>query len=312
MTPLFFALLMSWLAQGTDPVATHHPTRLWSFSTGTMGTVATLQIAARDSAEVADLAYDALLAFHHADSLLSNWTDESEIARVNREAPHGWVELHPELAAILETAGVVHEESEGAFDPTIEPLVRAWGFLAGTPHVPSQAEIDAAFELVGWNQVNLLNEQVRFASEGVSIDLGGIAKGYAVDEAAMLLDRGGARGYLLDLSGNMVARGGRPGRPAWRIGIRDPRDEIEHLGTLTLRDVALATSGDYEQFVDASGKRYGHILDPRTGGPVEGMAQVTVLAPTAMQADAWATAMFVLGGDEGRRIAAERPDLSAS
>ena len=283
--------------------------RTWSFSTATMGTIANLSVVASDSADVADPAYRALLSFHRADSLLSNWTDTSEIARINREAAASPVALDDALARILATAETVHRESDGAFDPTIEPLVRAWGFLGGTPHVPTAAELDRAAGVVGWSNVVLEGRTVRFRKPGIRIDLGGIAKGFAVDEAARLLDGDGVEAYLLDLSGNMVLRGAPPEREAWRIGIRDPLDRVDHLGTLGLRDVAIATSGDYEQFVAEDGRRYGHILDPRTMRPVEGMAQVTVVAPTAMLADAWSTALFVLGAEAGRRVAAEYEEL---
>lgn len=283
--------------------------RTWSFSTATMGTVATIGIVGPDSAQVAGPAYRALVNFHRADSLLSNWTATSAIARVNREAAAGPVELGPELTRILDTANTIHEASAGAFDPTIEPLVRAWGFLGGEPHVPGDREFARASQLVGWSNVELRGATVRFRQPEVRLDLGGIAKGFAVDQAAALLDGEGLPSFLIDLSGNMILRGAPAGREAWRVGVRDPLDRVDHLGTLDLSDVAIATSGDYEQFVAADGQRYGHILDPRTGRPVDGMAQVTVIAPTAMLADAWATALFVLGAEEGRRIAAEYEEL---
>lgn len=283
--------------------------RTWSFSTATMGTVATLGIVGPDSAQVADPAYRALVSFHRADSLLSNWTDTSEIARINQQAANGPVELGPELTRILEAASEIHTASEGAFDPTIEPLVRAWGFLGGTPHVPSDDELARASLLVGWSNVELQGATVRYLTPGVRLDLGGIAKGFAVDEAAALLDADGVSSFLLDLSGNMILRGSPTGRDAWRVGVRDPLDRLDHLGTLDLSDAAIATSGDYEQFVAEDGRRYGHILDPRTRRPVEGMAQVTVVAPSAMLADAWSTALFVLGPEDGRRIAAESEEL---
>jgi thiamine biosynthesis lipoprotein len=275
-----------------------------------MGTTATLQLAGADSVAIANLAYDALVGFHHVDSLLSNWTEDSEIARVNRKAGSGWVTLHPELRPILSTADTVYGESIGAFDLTIEPLARLWGFLGGKPHVPPRGDVESTHDLVGWQHVRIEADRIRFDREGIGLDLGGIAKGYGVDLAAARLDAAGASSFLLDLSGNMIVRGAPPQREVWRIGIRDPRDLLPHLGTLAVTDVALATSGDYEQFVADSGARYGHILDPRTGWPAEGMAQVTVLAGSAMLADAWSTALFVLGPDAARELAAGRDDLS--
>jgi thiamine biosynthesis lipoprotein len=299
-------------ANSQPDLEAHPDSSVWSFSTSTMGTFATLSLAGPDSLVAADLAYPALLRLHEADSLLSNWTKDSEIARVNREAGSGWAHLEPQLLTILSTAQTVSQQSEGAFDPSIEPLVRCWGFLGGTPHLPPENEIESARQWVGWQHVQLQEEEsrIRFDGTGVRLDLGGIAKGFGVDRSAALLDTLGAKNYILNLSGNILARGAPPGRAAWRIGVRDPRDELPNLGSLSVRDAALATSGDYEQFVSANGKRYGHILDPRTGWPVEGMASVTVLAPSAMLADAWATAFFVLGAERARLIASRRDDLS--
>ena len=168
----------------------------WSFSTRTMGTLATVQIVGGDSLAAADLAYDALVGFHEADALLSNWTDASEIARVNREAGQGWSSLGPELLMILDTAAEVYIQSAGTFDPTIEPLVRAWGFLGGTPQVPDASEIERARALVGWPRVelDLSAARIRFEDPAMRLDLGGIAKGYSVDLVAAQLMAAGVTG----------------------------------------------------------------------------------------------------------------------
>jgi thiamine biosynthesis lipoprotein len=282
------------------------------FRTQTMGTWASLTLATTDSAGASDLAYRGLLVFHHVDSLMSNWTDNSEVARINREAGDHATLVHPEVAEVLGVARRVGEESAGAFDITVEPLVRLWGFLGGTPRVPSQSDIDRVLEQTGHDKL-LFDEAartIRFTRRDVRIDLGGIAKGYAVDRVAVVLRRAGARRALIDLSGNMIAMGDAPDHPGWRVGIRDPSGTLPYLATLTLHDQAIATSGDYEQFVDANGKRYGHILDPRTGWSARGLSSVTVVSERATFADAWATALFVLGPEAARRLARERADLS--
>ena len=283
-----------------------------AFRTQTMGTWATLTLVTADSASVAGIAYESLMVLHHVDSLMSNWSDASEVARINREAAARRITIHPEVADVLGLAVLVGKQSRGAFDVTIEPLVRLWGFLGGTPRVPSQDEIDAALALVGPDMLDFDadNNTVKFNSEGVKIDFGGIAKGYAVDSVAELLRDAGVSNALVDLSGNMVAIGNAATHDGWAIGIRDPFGEFPLLARIILNDESVATSGDYEQFVGAGGKRYGHILDPRTGWSASGLASVTVVTERATSADAWATALFVLGPARARLIAKDREDLA--
>jgi len=283
------------------------------FRTQTMGTWATLTIVTADSASVADLAYRSLVALHGVDSLMSNWTTTSEVARINREAAAAPVTVQPEVAGVLDFAMEVSRQSGGAFDITVEPLVRLWGFLQGTPHVPEPAEIDKAMERVGFDKVNYdaATRVIEFTREGVRIDFGGIAKGYGVDRSAEILRAGGAQNALIDLSGNMVAIGDAAVHDGWTVGIRDPSGgRTSYVARLHLFDEAVATSGDYEQFVDADGRRYGHILDPRTGYSASGLRSVTVVSSNAMACDAWATAFFVLGPQRARSLAQERDDLS--
>ena len=282
------------------------------FSTRTMGTYATLTLVTADSAAVADTAYDGLVALHRVDSLMSNWTDTSEIARINRLAATRDVVVQDEVAAVIDYAMRVSTESGGAFDTTVEPLVRLWGFLGGKPRVPTAADIERVRERTGYDKVafDAATRTIRFARDGVKVDLGGIAKGYGVDAVAEVLHAAGVRDALIDLSGNMVAMGNAAGRSGWTVGIRDPHGERDYLARLRLLDRAVATSGDYEQFIDEDGKRYGHILDPRTGWSARGLLSVTVVAERAMTCDTWATALFVLGPQEARALAAARDDLS--
>ncbi len=277
-----------------------------------MGTWASLTLVTTDSAAVASLARETLSVFHDVDSLMSNWTNVSEVARINREAARGTISIHPEVADVVALALQVARESDGAFDITVEPLVRLWGFIGGKPHVPPQQEVNAALQLVGYQKVRFDAgaATIQFARDGVRIDLGGIAKGYSVDLAADRLRDAGVSDALVDLSGNMVALGDSPSHAGWTVGIRDPSGTLPYVARVGLRNEAVATAGNYEQFVEADGKRYGHILDPRTGYSVRGLSSVTVVAATAFAADAWDTAFFVLGSEAARRIAHERTDLA--
>jgi thiamine biosynthesis lipoprotein len=286
--------------------------RAVTFRTQTMGTWASLTLVTDDSSAVADLAYEALLVLHEVDSLMSNWTDVSEVARINRLASHDEVRAHPAVGEVLTIAQRIGDQSDGAFDITVEPLVRLWGFLGGQPSVPDQEAIDQTLAIVGWDRLTFDSTTlvIRFASTGVKIDLGGIAKGYGVDRVADLLREAEVSNALIDLSGNMVALGNAAVRQGWSVGIRDPLDEHNYLARLRLLDEAIATSGDYEQFVSQDGQRFGHILDPRTGWPTRGLTSVTVAAASATVADAWATALFVMGLEKARQVAQERDDLA--
>lgn len=279
----------------------------------TMGTYVHVTLVTGDSAARAPDAAAALGAFRRVDSLMSNWTATSEVARLNREAGAGPVTVHPEVASVLAFALELYAASDRTFDVTVEPLVRAWGFLGGQPRVPADSEAVAAFRRVGAEQVRFdpATRTLRFANPGVRIDLGGIAKGWAVDVAAETLRARGVRNALVDLTGNMFALGRPANGPAWRIGIRDPRDRIPHFARLALSNEAVSTSGKYEQFVAADGRTFGHIMDPRTGRPAEGLISVTLVSKSAFTCDAWDTPLFVLGAGAARAKAAAHPEFDA-
>jgi len=279
--------------------------RTVSWAARTMGTYVRVTVATDDSAAMSPEADRALAVFRRVDSLMSNWTATSEVARINREAAGAPTRIEPEVGVVLEASLRLWRESRGAFDITVEPLVRAWGFLGGPRRVPSDDEIRAALARVGAQRIHYdpPTRTLRFDDPGVRIDLGGIAKGYAVDVAAESLKVHGVSDALVDLSGNMVALGRPPGAGGWRIGIRDPRDRIPYLARLAITGQAISTSGQYEQFVARDGRSYGHIIDPRTGRPSEGLISVTVVSPSAMECDGWDTPLFVMGPVEARRKA---------
>lgn len=287
--------------------------RVIAYPTHTMGTYANVSIVATDSLSARPAALAAHRALARVDSLMSNWTQTSEIARINAHAGRETLAVQPEVAEVIGRALEIGEASHGAFDVTVEPLVRLWGFLGGTPHVPEPAAITETLAHTGLEHVVFDPDDatIAFTLPDLRIDLGGIAKGYGVDAAAHALATAGVTEALVDVSGNMLAMGHPPGREAWVIGIRDPRDRDPYFATLTLADRAIATSGAYEQFVAKDGKRYGHILDPRTGWPSQGVISVTIVAEAATDADAWGTALFALGPDGARAMALERDDIAA-
>jgi thiamine biosynthesis lipoprotein len=282
-----------------------------AYTSRTMGTLATVLLVTPDSVASAPDAEAARKTFARIDSLMSNWTETSEVARINREAGSGPVTVNEEVSRVLEIARRVGVESDSCFDITVEPMVRLWGFLGGPPRVPDPDAIAALLPRIGWDRVAFDPEtrSLRLLDPDTRIDLGGVAKGYGVDAVTAVLRARGVRDALVDLSGNMMALGSPPDRPHWTIGIRDPRDRLPYVARLSLSGAAVATSGAYEQFVARDGRRYGHILDPRTGWPVDDLLAVTVVAPTATEADAWSTACFVLGRTAAMTKARAHPEL---
>jgi len=305
LAAVLIALALRVAAQSA-PHAVTYPTR-------TMGTYANVTVVTADSLATLPLARIAHATLHRVDSLMSNWTTTSEVARINREASAATVTVEPEVAKVIDASLVTWRGTGGAFDITVEPLIRLWGFIGGPKRVPSDAEIAAVLPRVGAGNVSFdaVTRGLHFKKEGVRIDLGGIAKGYAVDAAADSLRAHGVTDALVDLTGNMVAIGHPAGAPAWRIGIRDPRDRMGHFARITLTNRAISTSGQYEQFIAANGRTYGHILDPRTGKSVDGLISVTLVGPTGLACDAMDTPMFVMGPAAARRLAHDHPELDA-
>jgi thiamine biosynthesis lipoprotein len=204
--------------------------------------------------------------------------------------------VDPEVARVVRTAVAVSAATGGAFDITAQPLVALWGFHSGRPAVPAPAALDSARALTGWRNITGTGDTVAKAVPGLRLDFGGIAKGYALAEAARVLRSAGVQSALVDAGGDIYAVGRKNGG-AWRIGVRNPRGG-GIVAVIPAADMAVVTSGDYERaFTSADGTTYCHIIDPRTGRPARGLAAVTVVAADPTLADAWATALFVLGPD---------------
>lgn len=274
-----------------------------------MGTVAAATFYESDIARAEEGAEIAKTAFSEVENDLSIFSADSLISLLNTDgealfpAPVGPTDFSPAkvVAAALDAA----RDTGGAFDPTVDPLMQLWGFRkeqrTATP--PSDTEIAAALEKVGWESVAVAAAsdgftRISFAKPGMRLDLGGIAKGYAVDLAFERLRAAGFHDFLIDLGGNIRVSGRpAPDREEWVVAIRDPGDPSRITGeNVLLHDgEAVATSGSYERYVEIGGKRYSHIVDPRTGHPATRQGSVSVVAPTAMKADAYSTAFFVEG-----------------
>jgi thiamine biosynthesis lipoprotein len=245
--------------------------------------------------EAVDAAFEEV---RRLDQMLSNYKPESELSEVNRFAAERRVEVTPELFDLLSACVEYSRESEGAFDITVGPLMKVWGFYKGTGRLPHRAEVRSALERVGYRKILLDPEgrTVRFARSGVELDPGGIGKGYAVDRMVGVLKQNGIRTGLVSASGSSIyGMGAPPGEKGWRVHIRDPKDERQSVAEVYLKDESMSTSGNYEKFFRAEGKIYSHIMDPRTGWPAQGVLSVSVIAPRTLDSEAWTKPLFVNG-----------------
>jgi thiamine biosynthesis lipoprotein len=238
------------------------------------------------------------------DSLMSVYNPDSEISRINEAAGKSAVRVSADTLKVINESLRIARLTDGALDITVAPLMELWGFGNDENRVPPDDELQEKLPLVDYTKilVDADSSTVRLDLPGMRIDVGGIAKGYAVDSAIRVMKEAGIRNALISAGGDIYAMGTPPGKESWRIGIRHPRDRSDLLGILALKDRAVATSGDYENFFEVDGKRYCHIMDTRTGRPVRGIMSVTILADTSAEADALATAVFPLGADKGMKL----------
>jgi len=267
-----------------------------------MGTTVSISIAGVDADHAHRAADRAFGEIRRIEAIMSTYRPESEISQVNAAAGKSWTSISPELRFVIEAGLRFGELSAGAFDITVKPLIGIWHIEKGG-RPPRQEAIDALLPLVNYHAVQIdAKGRVRLRKPGMAFVLGGIAKGYAVDRAIEVLRNEGVENAIVNAGGDLRAIGRRSLSRPWRVGIRDPRRRNERMADLSLTDRAVATSGDYERFYIYQGVRYHHILDPRTGRPARGCRSVTVIAPRAMEADALATAAFVLGPEKGRTL----------
>ncbi|HSM78713.1 MAG TPA: FAD:protein FMN transferase [Bryobacteraceae bacterium] len=297
LTLLFTALL---LRPAAGLSAGQPELKRYEGSVDAMGGAFTIVAYGDDAARLETSVAAALEEARRLDELLSNYRPESEWSRVNQLAGKQPVRISQELFDLLSACVEYSRESEGAFDITVGPLMKVWGFYKGTGHLPHRAEVRGALDRVGWRNIQLDSaaRTVHFARPGVEIDPGGIGKGYAVDRLAAILERQGVRRALISAaSSSIYAIGAPPHERGWRIGIKDPKDHLKTVATVWLRDQSMSTSGNYEKFFYAEGKMYSHIMDPRTGYPSMGTLSVSVITPRTIDSEAWAKPYYILGRD---------------
>ena len=270
----------------------------------TMGTVYNVSISAERGFETRPVHDKVHARLTQIDELMSTYKPESDLSRFNASESLDWFDVDAETARVVSEAQRMSKLTGGAFDMTVGPIVDAWGFGPKNrdEDLPSDEELETLRESVGFDRVEVRTEPpaLRKLSPTTRVDLSAIAKGYAVDEVAKILDQHGALGYMIEVGGE-VRTSGRKGRRAWRIGIERPTPAGRSVHrTVRPGNRGLATSGGYRNFFEHDGVRYSHTIDPRTARPVtHSLLSVTVAAPTCAEADAFATALLVMGPDEG-------------
>ena len=289
----------------------------------TMGTFAVVRLRADDKDLLRECFLTTAECFSNINAKLSTYISDSEISRLNASGDK--VPVSAVTYDVLRTTLRYCVLTGGAFDPTVKPLIKLWGFNgARVPtNLPSASDINGALKTVGYRKVHLeerfVDGEVLFLAQSpVEVDLGGIAKGYAVDRAYEMLvgecafGQGGRPNMLINLGGNIRCHGQASAERFWRIGVRNPFDNNGLVGVVDLGSgMAVATSGDYERYVVVEGRRYAHIIDPRSGYPVQGMAEVTVVSTNATEADAMSTSVYVAGLEGAKALLEKLPGCRA-
>jgi thiamine biosynthesis lipoprotein len=248
--------------------------------------------------------------FRQVDEKLSNWREDSEISRLNRQKTTEWLPVSPEIVKVIAIAKEVHARSEGCYDLTVKPIFDLWGFSKHAEKVPEQADIDRVLAHVGMDKLELdaEHQRLRKLDPEVQISLDSIAQGFTVGAMAERLESRGIRNYLAEIGGEMKVKGKKANGNPWRVAIEKPTPlarEVERILDLhEEQGTAVMTSGTYRNFFESGGKSYSHILDPKTGRPVtHNLLSTTVLHEDPTWADAWSTALLCVGEIEGAKIA---------
>ena len=242
------------------------------------------------------------------DAKMSTYSEDSELSRFNAKKSTEWIPVSDELVDVVEHALQVSELTDGAFDITVGPLVNLWGFGPDQrpDRVPTDEQIAAAKARLGYQHVHTRRQPpaLKKDQDDIYLDLSALAKGYAVDRVADYLEDLGVTDYMVEVGGELRLKGRNEKGTPWRIAVERPTPgDRDVYGIMQLEDMGVATSGDYRNYFEQDGKRYSHTIDPRTGMPIDhALASVTVIADTSMYADALATALMVVGPDEGDKL----------
>ena len=272
-----------------------------------MGTIYTVVAYGHDQTTLSEAVGQVFEEIDQLDDQMSNYKPESELSAINRDAAQHDVTVSPELFGLIQYSMRASEASGGDFDITVGPLMKLWGFFRGQGRLPGAAEIAQVRKRIGYQHVHLdaARRTIHFDVSGMELDLGGIAKGYAVDRAADILRADGVTAALVSSgSSSIYALGSPPGERGWKITVRDPYHEDKPADVFRLQNFALSTSGNYEKFFKINGKIYCHIMDPHTGWPVQNMLSTVAAVPTGVETEALTKTFFVGGVEKSRQFLA--------
>lgn len=261
-------------------------------------------------AEAANAAFEEI---DRLDGQMSNYSETSELTYINRQAARKEVIVEKELFDLLKLCVDYSRTTDGTFDITVGSLMKAWGFFKGQGRVPEPSELTLVKDRVGFQHVKL-NERahtIRFDREGVELDLGGIAKGYAVDKAAQILRESGVKSALISSGSSIYAIGTPPNKTGWPIEVRDPLAPERSITSIELKDRAISTSGCYDKAFKLEGKTYCHIMDPRTGFPIDGMLSATVMTPRGVDAEVFSKVVMVMGVEKAKSCLKQHQEVRA-
>lgn len=288
-------------APGRDMPLLEGPGGFYRLDFQAMGTVCKIDFALPSRARAEDFKIQVLEWLDGFENQFSRFRPGSLVSRINQAAGREWVEIDDEAASLFALCDWFHWVTRGIFDPTSLPLLQLWDYHAANPVIPSDDQIQQALDHIGWKKLQRDGTRVFLPEPGMGLDVGGIGKEYAVDRVIEIAAAHGIASCLVDFGHDLRVRGEPPEKGPWRIGLEDPRDPNRCWGGVTVRDRAVTSSGDYFRHFEIDGRRYGHILDPRTGRPVaNGCRAVAVVAPTCTEAGILSTTAFILGPREGR------------
>lgn len=278
-----------------------------------LGTHSQIRVHSEDRESGAETVDRAFQRVREIEDRMSTWEPDSQIARINRQAGREPVQVTDDVLFMIEEGLLQYELTNGLFHIGLGTLTELWGLSSDQPRIPEPDEIERAVERIDIQTIHISGNQVKILQPGTAIDLGGIAKGYAVDESARILRDNGISSGIINFGGDVYALGEKPDGAPWYVGIKEPVPGTnELLGRLGVKNLAVVTSGDYERYVadDDSDTRFHHILDPRTGMPaVNELVSTTIIADTALEADIVSTAVFVMGLESGYRYTLELPNV---
>jgi len=279
-----------------------------------MGTIVEISICHTEEPQALIVLQKAFEEMARIENMMSQYREGSEISRINAQAFGHPVKVSDELFDLLQESVKYNEITQGAFDISVGPLMKLWPFYKEEIVLPSPQKITAALRSVGTDKSRLdaREKTVEFSQPSMALDLGGIAKGYAVDRAIKVIKAAGVKCALVNAGGDLYALGKKPDGKNWRMGVQHPRELDRLVCAFDIENEAIATSGDYERFFIKDGRRYCHILDPTTGMPATGSVSVTIRANNATQADALATGVFVLGPEKGLDLVESLPGVEGA